>query len=319
MATTGDIAQQTTAIEADHTFDHDSVGDDESTYTQSLRSTLLESVSENGRGYHKYRDGSYFLPEDEKEQERLDMQHTMMLKLFDNKLSLVPFEKDPLHALDLGTGTGIWAIDFADTYPECQVLGVDLSPIQPTFVPQNCKFEIDDYESEWTYKEKFDLIHGRLMVTSMGDPPALFRKAYENLAPGGWFEIQELYMPILCDDGTMPKDSAFQKWNDLFGEAVSKMGRNFSWATEYKKWMEEAGFVNVQQLNFKLPINTWPKNKALKELGKWNLINMIEGLEGYTVRPFTKLLGMSVEEVEVFMAEVRKDLHNKAMHTYWPM
>lgn len=34
--------------------------------------------------------------------------------------------------LDLGTGTGIWAIDFADEYPSANVIGTDLSPIQPT-------------------------------------------------------------------------------------------------------------------------------------------------------------------------------------------
>lgn len=320
MSTAEVVAQQRTPIEADETFDHESiVSDNQSTYTESLRSTLLESVSENGRGYHKYRDGAYILPDDEREQERLDMQHTMLLKLFDGKLSLVPFEKNPLHVLDLGTGTGVWAVDFADTYPECQVLGVDLSPIQPNFVPPNCKFEIDDYDSEWTYKQEFDLIHGRLMVTSMADPRALFRKAYDNMAPGGWFELQDLYMPILSDDGTMTEDSAFKHWNDLFVEAVKKLGRDVGWATEYKRWMEEVGFQNVQQLNFKLPINTWPKDKLLKELGKWNLINMVDGLEGYTVRPFTKILGMSMEEVENLMTEVRKDLHNRAMHTYWPM
>jgi methylase of polypeptide subunit release factors len=32
--------------------------------------------------------------------------------------------------LDIGTGTGIWAIDFADEHPEAEVIGTDLSPIQ---------------------------------------------------------------------------------------------------------------------------------------------------------------------------------------------
>lgn len=319
---TAEVAQQPGAIEADHdhTPEQDSaLGDDQSTYTESLRSSLLLSVSENGRGYHKYRDGSYFLPEDEREQERLDMQHTMMLKLFDNKLIMAPINKELSHALDLGTGTGIWAIDFADSHPECQVVGVDLSPIQPNFVPPNCKFEIDDYESEWTFKQKFDLIHGRLMVTSMADPRALFKRVYDNMAPGGWFELQDLCMPLRSDDDTMPESSAFYQWNEIFRQAVEKMGRDTTWAAEYKTWMQDTGFVNVEQLNYKMPINTWPKDKALKELGKWNLINMVEGLEGYTVRPFTKIMGMSIEEVELMMMEVRKDLHNKKMHTYWPM
>lgn len=47
------------------------------------------------------------------EQERLDLQHQLFLLTFDNKLSLVPTEGRQLHnVLDIGTGTGIWAIDF---------------------------------------------------------------------------------------------------------------------------------------------------------------------------------------------------------------
>jgi hypothetical protein len=34
--------------------------------------------------------------------------------------------------LDIGTGTGAWAIDFADEYPKAEVIGTDLSPIQRT-------------------------------------------------------------------------------------------------------------------------------------------------------------------------------------------
>jgi hypothetical protein len=31
------------------------------------------------------------------------------------------------------------------------------------------------------------------------------------------------------------------------------------------------------------------------------------------------VLGMSREEVEVFLAEVRKDMVNRKYHAYWPM
>lgn len=320
MSNTTDAPSQAVPIEADRISDQDStLGDDESTYTESLRSSLLHSVKENGRGYHKYRDGTYILPEDEREQERLDMQHQMLLDLFGQKLILAPMQRKPLHALDLGTGTGIWAIEYADENPECQVLGIDLSPIQPAFVPPNCKFEVDDWESEWTFKQKFDIIHARMMVGSMADPQGLLKKAFDSTAPGGWFEFQDLYMPILCDDGTMPKDCAWQRWNDIFGASVAKLGRDFRWAAKYKEWMEQTGYTNVTELRFKIPVNTWPKDKFMKRMGEWNLINMIEGLEGYTMRLFITVSGMSPEEVEVLLMEVRKDLHNKRIHSYWPM
>lgn len=69
------------------------------------------------------------------------------------KLFLSPLGNTPQiqNVLDLGTGTGIWAIDFADQHPSANVLGVDLSPIQPSWIPPKLKFEIDDYEQTWTW------------------------------------------------------------------------------------------------------------------------------------------------------------------------
>ena len=38
---------------------------------------------------------------------------------------------DPKNMLDIGTGTGIWAMEMADRYPDATVIGTDLSPVQP--------------------------------------------------------------------------------------------------------------------------------------------------------------------------------------------
>lgn len=56
--------------------------------------------------------------------------HSLML---DGELTSVYLPTKLEQVLDLGTGTEIWAIDFADTHPECAVFGVDLSPIQPSW------------------------------------------------------------------------------------------------------------------------------------------------------------------------------------------
>ena len=62
-----------------------------------------------------------------------DYQHALFLNLFEGKLAFSPVDQIPLeNVLDLATGTGKWAIDFADQYPKANVIGTDLSPIQPT-------------------------------------------------------------------------------------------------------------------------------------------------------------------------------------------
>lgn len=81
-----------------------------------------------------------------------------------------PFpENRPLRILEIGTGTGIWAIQIADKLEHSQVFGNDLSPFQPSWVPMNVEFEVDDCESEWPRRPPFDFIHPRYMAGSISD------------------------------------------------------------------------------------------------------------------------------------------------------
>lgn len=65
------------------------------------------------------------------------MHHEIMRSLLDDDLHRAPVGKSPQHILDVGTGTGIWAVDAADLYQTATVTGTDLSPIQPHWVPSN--------------------------------------------------------------------------------------------------------------------------------------------------------------------------------------
>ena len=121
------------------------------------------------------------MPNDDAEQERLSMQHRAMFLAAGGALVYAPVSERPQHILDLGTGNGIWAIDMADKYPEAQVVGVDLSPIQPTWVPPNVKFEIDDVEDDWTWpRDHFDIIYSQFMLAgSISNIRKYFQQAFE--------------------------------------------------------------------------------------------------------------------------------------------
>jgi predicted TPR repeat methyltransferase len=52
-------------------------------------------------------------PNDEVQNDQLDIAHHMFLMLLGNKLHLAPIQ-NPQRILDLGCGTGIWCMDMAD-------------------------------------------------------------------------------------------------------------------------------------------------------------------------------------------------------------
>ncbi|KAH6959653.1 S-adenosyl-L-methionine-dependent methyltransferase, partial [Ilyonectria sp. MPI-CAGE-AT-0026] len=272
----------------------------------------------NGRRYHAFREGAYPMPNDEEEQERMDLVHHIYLLLLGGALFRAPIGDNHQRVLDLGTGTGIWAIDFADEYPSAEVIGTDLSPIQPKWTPPNCVFEVDDFEAEWLYRKQFDFIHARELAACIADDDTLFRRALEHLAPGGYFELQSVYATFLSDDGTLDKAINAQLWMKTLVEATAKFGKPVDVAARWKEKLEKAGFVDVQQEILKIPIGAWPKDPTLKEIGRFQSVQELQVIDSYTPALFGRVLGWSETEIQVFIAKVKNDLSDPSIHLYLP-
>lgn len=89
---------------------------------------------------------AYAFPNDAPEQERLTLQAETLRKLFDNRLFFAPLSEKtpPRTVLDVATGVGDWAIQMGDYFPDSEIIGTDLSPIQPEHVPPNVNFYVED-------------------------------------------------------------------------------------------------------------------------------------------------------------------------------
>ncbi|KAF4920664.1 putative urea carboxylase [Colletotrichum viniferum] len=298
------------------------IGTSVASSTASVTSSVLSYREENGRKYHGYKDGKYTAPNDEQEQDRLDLQHNLFLLTFDNALGLAPPNQpnsNVQRVLDVGTGTGIWAIDFGEDHEQAEVLGIDLSHSMPEFVPPNVRFEIDDLDEEWTYSQPFDYIHTRGMNSCIADWKVFLTKVFDNLTPGGYFELQELEVFPRSDDGTLTPECQLSRCMKYVHEAFEIFGRSFQEIPDLIRVMEDVGFVDVKMSLFKWPSNTWPKDPKYKELGDWNNENINNGFVAITMAPFTRALGWTKEEVHAFLPGVRKDLNDKSIHAYWPV
>jgi len=142
-------------------------------------------------------------------------------------------------------------------------------------------------------------------------------QVYQQLEPGGYFEIHDAMFPVRCDDGTMPDDTPILRWTQLLVEAAEKLGRSLAMAVRFKEMLEEAGFEDVVEIQFKWPSNSWPREKKFKEIGRWTFACLDGGLEGLSLAFFTHGLGWTKEETLVFCSQVRSDLRNPRIHCYF--
>lgn len=286
-------------------------------YVSSIASEIRRGIEENGRLYPSYGKNASLLPMDEDELDRHDLQHAKF-RLLLGKLHLAPIGESPQEILDLGTGTGIWAIDAADQYATANVIGCDIAAVQPGWTPPNCTFEIEDVEHDWLWrKDHFDFIHGREFLLAIRDWPKLIKQAFEHLKPRtGYLELACSYPLVNSDDGSLPLDSAYAEIPKLFFEIGEATGASGAAPASYKRWMEAAGFVDVVETIYKVPSSPWPKNRRMKQIGALELGNFDSGMEAFTLRGHTSMLDRSPQQLQVIMANARRESRDPKIHSY---
>ncbi|KAF5686217.1 methyltransferase [Fusarium denticulatum] len=247
--------------------------------TASVSSSILHYRSIQDRTFHSDKFVTeYSFPNDEQQLESVDISHHYLTVLLDGQLYLAPIGDNVQKALDVGTGSGIWAIDFADQFPQAEVTATDLSPTQPKWVPPNVRFEIDDATETWTWKDNtFNFVHMRYLFGAIQDWTALYQQAYRVCTPGGWVESVEADIHFRSDDGTAEEQEVYKLCNKLYEEGGKAIGRTFFVHELQPTGMEEAGFVDIKTVDYK-----WPK-----------------------------------DEYQVFLMQIRKALRNRKIHGYF--
>lgn len=91
----------------------------------------------------------------------------------------------------------------------------------------------------------------------------------------------------------MSENNPLRKWGPLQTEACMKMGKKLDIVDDGEKGIIDAGFVNVVKHSFKIPCGPWSSDKKMRQIGQWNLLMMLEDMEGLSVYVLTKFMGVS--------------------------
>lgn len=249
------------------------------------------------------------MPNDEIEQLRLSLQHQVFLHLLEGDMTCVPLD-DPKNILDVGTGTGEWPIRMAELFPDCEVVGTDISAIAETCsVPMNVFFEIEDAEEWDRAPDHYDLIHFRCMEGAFRDWRVIYDSVYDSLRPGGWIELidfDSLESVKIWFTSFSEGSPIFDMARDL-EIAAEKIGRKRGISHMDPQLLVEAGYVDVQVTEHAIPMLV-----SDQSAGKLWLISCLDALEANCLRLLTQEMGWDPDKCKAACEQAARELANLA-------
>jgi len=143
------------------------------------------------------RERGYIFGESEQEISRLDMQHYMFRWEFGGDY-LAPVR--PTSILDVACGTGRWAMDMGQRFPDANIVGFDLNEDliararSDAGVPDNCLFLVGDALKPFAFQPgSFDFVMARANSAYIPVPqwPAVVAEMARVTVPRGWIELRD--------------------------------------------------------------------------------------------------------------------------------
>jgi SAM-dependent methyltransferase len=158
--------------------------------------------------------------------------------------------------LEVGAGTGYVTRHLASTFPQAEVIGLDLSPV-PEGDKTNAVFVQGDVMDDGVVVGPFDLIYSRMLVYGgIRDWPAYISRAWDLLSPGGWLETQEADASALFDrDGKNMYPNSI--WRNEQRVAFESMGIDIACATKLERYFKNQGFVDITVKKFRWMNGPW--------------------------------------------------------------
>ncbi|PWY73582.1 S-adenosyl-L-methionine-dependent methyltransferase [Aspergillus heteromorphus CBS 117.55] len=291
--------------------------------TEELDARYLHTVPVHGREYQKYsiEKKICFQPVDDDEAERLELQHEFFNGVFDSRLIFPPIP-NPRQILDCGHGAGSWAVEVAEGYPRCEVIGVDISPhMNPEYVPGNLWLQVDDLNRTFTFPPNhFDLVHSRMLATGIDGSrwPSYIEDIRRVLRPGGWVQLVEMYFNAQSDNGSLTENHALRQWSTKFMRSMQDV-KDLRVGTHLRNLLMAAGMEEVDTKMIPLPLCEWPNEQRMREIGAANRESVRQLLPALSLYPLTQRLRMPHEEFQQLIARAEEEAGNPSLKAYFPL
>ncbi|KAI1986315.1 hypothetical protein LOZ53_004733 [Ophidiomyces ophidiicola] len=291
--------------------------------TIDLDQSFLETLMFEGREFQKYAvdNDIYFGPIDDQEIDRLDLQHRVFSKVFDHRLIFPPIDC-PKKILECGYGSGAWAVEVAEQYESCDVIGVDISPhMRPDDAPDNLWLQVDDLNRHFTFRaNEFDLVHSRLVAAGINQQRWLryMRDIVRSLKRGGWAQMVEIYFNIQSDSGALTEQHALREWSRKYIKSLENV-KDLRIGMKLNNLMASSGLVDIESKMIPLPLSGWSNDPRMREIGAINRDNTKRWLESLALYPFIQKLHMSREELDALIARARQEVDDSSLRAYVPL
>ncbi|KAJ8662616.1 hypothetical protein O0I10_001578 [Lichtheimia ornata] len=198
---------------------------------------------------------AYILPSDQGEVERLRLNHDLW-NLYKSDMH-DKLEKG-IRVLDVGCGPGWWTLDMARLYPNSQFVGIDMADVFVTEnMPSNVTFKIMNAGSGLDFEQdSFDFVFQRFLVMGLSVEQYVqsVREMKRVLKPDGAIEILELVNEF---NNATP---AFKNIGGWIHEAMQKRNLDSFIADKVSGFLEDAGYVDIKDVNYDVPIGPWGKD-----------------------------------------------------------
>ncbi|WP_420117475.1 methyltransferase [Micromonospora sp.] len=158
--------------------------------------------------------------------------------------------------LDVGGGAGAFPIEFCLRLPHLRATILDLphvcvragERIAEAGLTDRIGTVAGDFLADPALPDGHDVILLSMILHDWDEPTnrALLARCHAALPPGGVIVISEL---LLNDERTGPPEAALMGMNML---VETEGGKNYSGA-EYRRWLTDAGFVDVRTVPFEAP------------------------------------------------------------------